>query len=175
MLAEWNWTVGEVVAAFGIRGEMKVRIESDFPDRFARLTKVCLRPRTGAARLFEVQTSRLHKGQALLKLEGVDRIEDVDVWRGAKVQIKREEAVALPQDAYYVSDLVGMEIVTKDGRTLGPLEKVLPYPGHDIWQAGEALIPAVKQIVVSVDPAARKIVIDPPEGMLPDEAPEVVE
>ena len=175
MLPEWNWTVGEVVAPFGIRGEMKVRLESDFPDRFARLKTVCLRPRRGEPKLFSVLGSRLHKGQVLLKLEGVDRIEDVDALRGALVQVKKEEAVALPAGSYYVSDLIGMEIVTKDGRSLGNLEKVLPNPGHDLWQVGEALIPAVKQIVLSVDREANRITVDPPEGMLPGDEAETVE
>ena len=169
MLSEWNWTVGEVVGTFGIRGELKVRIESDFPDRFARLKQVCLRPVNGEPQLLSVERARIHKGQVLLKLAGVDRIEDAEAWRGAAVQIKRGEAVELPRDAYYVSDLVGMDVFTKDGRSIGKLDKVLPYPAQDLWQVGEALIPAVKPIVVSVDPASRRITIDPPAGLLPDE------
>jgi 16S rRNA processing protein RimM len=175
MLPEWNWTVGEVVGAFGIRGEMKVRLESDFPDRFARLKTVCLRLPRGGARLVSIERSRLHKGQVLLKVEGIDRIEDVEPWRGAWVQVKQEQAVVLPADSYYVKDLVGMEVFTKDGRLLGKVDKVLPNPGHDLWQVGEALIPAVKQIVTSVDATSRRITIDPPEGMLPGEEPEAVE
>ena len=175
MLPEWNWTVGEVVGTFGIRGELKVRIESDFPDRFARLKRVCLRPKTGEPRLFAVEKTRLHKTQVLLKVEGVDRIEDAEAWRGALLQVKQEEAMPLPADSYYVKDLVGLEVVTKDGRVVGKIDRVLPNPGHDLWQVGEALIPAVKQIVISVDQAAKRVIIDPPEGLLPGEEPEVVE
>jgi 16S rRNA processing protein RimM len=169
MLNEWNWTVGEVVGAFGIRGEIKVRLLSDFPDRFARLSEVCLRPPKGEPALHQVEGARLHKGQVLLKLKAVNRIEDVDRWRGALVQTKREEAVSLDEGSYYVSDLVGMEVFTKDGRHIGKVDRVLPYPAQDLWQVGEALIPAVKPIVVSVDPAEKRIVIDPPEGLLPEE------
>jgi 16S rRNA processing protein RimM len=175
MLPEWDWTVGEVVGTFGIRGEMKVRMESDFPDRFARLKTVCLRPvkpKKGDPKLFTVESTRIHKGQVLLKLEGVNRIEDIEAWRGALVQVKKEEAVPLPEGAYYVNDLVGMEIFTKEGRSLGKLEKVLPYPAQDLWQVGEVLIPAVKPIVVSVDTVTRRIVVDLPAGLLPDEETE---
>jgi 16S rRNA processing protein RimM len=175
MLPEWNWTVGQVVGTFGIRGEMKVRIESDFPDRFAGMKQICLRPARGEPRLFRIETARLHKGAVLLKLEGVDRIEDVEPWRGARVQTKKEDAVRLPEDAYYFDELVGMEVFTRDGRRIGPIEQVLPYPAQDLWQVGEALIPAVKPIVVSVDRQARRIVIDPPEGLLPGEQAETVE
>ena len=171
-LEDWNWTVGVVVAPFGTKGEMKVRYETDFPDRFKKLKEVCLRNTRGAARLFPVSAFRDHKGQALLKLEGIDRIEAVDDWRQAKVQVRRTEAVSLPKDEYYTADIIGFEIFTADGRALGKLERVIPYPTYDLWAVGEALIPAVKEIVKEVDAAERRILVDPPAGMLPGEEPE---
>ena len=152
---------GEVVGVFGIKGEMKVRLETDFPDRFAKLKQVCLRPPAGNPEIREVRGARLHKGQVLLKLTGIDRIEDAERWRGAKVQVPREDAVPLPKGSYYAADIVGFEVVTPDGRSLGKLEKILPYPAHDLFQVGEALIPAVKEIVVEVDTAGRRIVVEP--------------
>jgi 16S rRNA processing protein RimM len=172
MLDEWNWTIGQVVSTFGLAGEMKVRIESDFPDRFAALEKVCLRPPKAAPRVFDIQRTRLHKGQLLLTVEGVGSIDEAQNWRGALLQIKRAEAVPLPENSYYSTDLVGMEVVTKEGRVLGKLEKILPYPAQDLFQVGEILIPAVKEIVLEVDVPGRRIVVDPPAGMLPGETPE---
>src|SRR5262249_31341337 len=134
MLDAWNWTIGEVVAPFGRIGELKVRLESDFPDRFARLKQVCLRPPAGAPRLFAVERARLHKGQVLLKVEGVESIGDAEAWRGARVQIPREEAVPLPEGSYYAGDLIGLDVVTQEGRMLGRLEKVLAYPAQDLLQ-----------------------------------------
>ena len=172
---EWNWTVGEVVAPFGRIGEMKVRLETDFPDRFARLKQVCLRPSKGEPRLFSIQQARLHKGQILLKVEGVESIDDAELWRGARVQTRREEAVPLPKNSYYASDLIGMEVVTQDGRVLGKLEKIWPYPAQDLFQIGEVLIPAVKEFVVDVDIEGRRITVAPPEGLLPGDSVETVE
>jgi 16S rRNA processing protein RimM len=172
---EWNWTVGEVVAPFGLIGEMKVKLETDFPDRFARLKQVCLRPAKGEPKLFKVQRARLHKGQILLKVEGVESIDAMEAWRGARVQIRRDEAVPLPQDSYYAADLVGMEVVTREGRVLGKLEKIWPYPAQDLFQVGEILIPAVKEFIVSVDVEGRRITVAPPEGLLPGESVETVE
>jgi 16S rRNA processing protein RimM len=178
MLDDWNWTVGVVVSAFGIRGEMKVRLETDFPDRFQSLKQVCLRGAFGAnkaASLYDVKGARLHKNQVLLSLVGIDKIEQVDELRGYAVQIRREEAVKLPANSYYSVDLVGMAVVTRQGRVLGKLEKILAYPAYDLFQVGEALIPAVKEIVIEVDTAGRRIVVDPPAGMLPGDEPETVE
>ena len=164
--------MGVVAAPFGTRGEIKVRYETDFPERFRKLKEVCLRSQRGAAQLFSVSSVREHKGQALLKLEGIERIEDVEAWRGAKVQIRRADAVKLPENEYYSADIVGFSVVTKDGRQLGKLERILPYPTYDLWVVGEALIPAVKEIVKSVDRESGQILIDPPAGMLPGEEPE---
>jgi len=175
MLDDWNWTVGEVAGVFGIKGEMKVRLETDFPDRFAKLKQVCLRPATGEPAIKQIRSARLHKGQVLLKLEGIDRIEEAEPWRGAKVQIPRADAVPLPQNSYYAADIVGMDVVTREGKPLGKLDKVLAYPAHDLFQVGEALIPAVKEIVLEVDTERRRIVVDPPAGLLPGDAPETVE
>jgi len=178
MLDEWNWTVGVVAGAFGIRGEMKVRLETDFPDRFNSLKQVCLRPVSGSARpagLYDVKGARLHKNQILLSLRGIDKIEQVEELRGFSVQIPRADAVKLPSNSYYAVDLVGMEVVTRQGRVLGTLDKVLPYPAYDLFQVGEALIPAVKEIVIEVNTVNRRIVVDPPAGMLPGDDPETVE
>jgi 16S rRNA processing protein RimM len=174
MLEEWNWTVGEITAPFGLAGEVKVRIESDFPDRFKRLKEVCLRPRIGEPKLFAVERARLHKRQALLKLRGIASIEEADRWRGAWVQVRRTDAVPLPGDSFYVSDLIGMEVVTADGNLLGTLDAVLSYPAQDLLQIGSILIPVVREFVLEVDTANRRIVVSPPAELLPDEEAEIV-
>lgn len=161
-----------MVAPFGTRGEIKVRYETDFPERFRKLKEICLRNPKGTAQIFKVEGVREHKGQALLKLAGIERIEDVDNWRQAKVQVRREEAVPLPKGEFYSADIVGFDVFTADGRNLGKLERILPYPAYDLWVVGEALIPSVKEIVKEVDAAERRILVDPPEGMLPGEEPE---
>src|SRR5215831_6209767 len=109
-LDEWTWTIGEVVAPFGRMGEVKVRYETDFPERFKELKEVCLRSEAGVPRLYSVENVRSHKGQALVKFKGVESINDANVLRGAKVQIPRAEAVALPGDSYYAADLIGAEV-----------------------------------------------------------------
>jgi 16S rRNA processing protein RimM len=167
---EWSWTIGTVVAPFGLLGEMKVRIESDFPDRYEGLEKVCLRLPKRAPLLFAVKRTRIHKGQVLLKVEGIDRIEDAEDWRGASVQIPRSQAVKLSEGSYYAVDLIGMDVVTREGRSLGKLENILPYPAQDLFKVGEILIPAVKEFILNVDIAGKRIVVALPEGLIPEPA-----
>ncbi len=177
-LAEWSLTVGEIVAPFGLQGEMKVRLETDFPDRFKRLKQICARPLGGTPRLFDVESTRLHKGQILLRLKGVDVIEDAEKLRNHFVQVRASDAVRLPADEFYIHDLLGCEVVLESGRVLGPLQNVLRGGANDIYVIGEGkdeiLLPAIKDVVRSVDTQARRIVVSPTPGLLPGEAEEAV-
>jgi len=172
---EWTWTVGHVVSLFGIRGELKIRIETDSPERFTTMKQVCLRRKSGVAQLFDVESGRLHKGQALLKLKGINSIEDAQLWRGTTVQVTRDQATPLDEGDYYVSDLIGIEVSTVSGKLIGKIEEVLPYPGHDLYKIGDVLIPAVRPIIANVDLTARTMLVDPPEGMLPGDDAETEE
>src|SRR5947207_12138689 len=134
---KWSRTVGEIVAPFGRIGEVKVRLETDFPDRFARLKQVCLRWPNGTFRLSEVESARLHKGQILLKLRGVDSIDEAERRRSARVQVRLDEASPLSADEFYIHDLLGCEVVTAGGRVLGPLTSVLRGPANDVYVVGE--------------------------------------
>jgi 16S rRNA processing protein RimM len=176
-LEDWNWTIGEIVAPFSRFGEVKVRLETDFPNRFEHLSQVCLRRATGEARLYRVKGVRFHKGQALLKLEGIDSISDAETLRNSLVQVRAEEAVTLPKNEFYIHDLLGCEVVTAEGRVLGPLSAVLRGGAHDIYVVGsgknEILLPVIKEVVREVDLMARRIVVTPTPGLLPGEAEEI--
>jgi len=167
----WTWTIGHVVATFGRHGEVRARILTDFPERFRELRRVCVRPPKGPARIYDVEATRFHRGCVLLKLAGVESIDDGELLRNADVQVRRDDAVPLEAGSFYNADLIGLQVVTKQGRVIGPIEDVLNYPGQDLMKIGDVLIPMVRQIVVSVDMDARRVVVDPPIGLLPDEEP----
>ena len=171
---EWSLTIGEIVAPFGLAGEVKVRMETDFPDRFARLKQICLRDAKGEGRLSEVESVRPHKGQILLKLRGIVSIDMAEGLRNNLIQVRPQDAVRLPQNEYYIHDLLGCEVITAEGRVLGPLTDVLRSPANDVYVVGkgkdEILLPVVRDVVQSVDLTARRIVVTPTPGLLPDEA-----
>ena len=175
-LPEWTLTIGEIVAPFGLAGEMKVRLETDFPERFTRLRIVCVRETSGQARLFDVENTRLHKTQVLLRLRGVDSIEDAEALRNAFVQVRAQDATRLPSNEFYIHDLLGCEVVTEQGRVLGSLTNILRGGANDVYVIGqgkdEVLLPAVKDVVRSVELTQRRIVVTPTPGLLPDDAPE---
>ncbi|HLK58665.1 MAG TPA: ribosome maturation factor RimM [Chthonomonadaceae bacterium] len=171
--AEWSLTIGEIVAPFGLAGEVKVRLETDFPDRFSRLKQIFLRDARGNGRLAEVESVRPHKGQILLKIRGIVSIEQAETLRNHRVQIRPQDAVRLPPNEFYIHDLLGCEVVTSKGQVLGPLTDVLRGTANDVYVVGqgkgEILLPVVSDVVQSVDLAARRIVVTPTPGLLPED------
>ncbi len=167
----WNLTIGTIGSPFGIRGEMKVRIDTDFPERFMDLDKVCLRQTDDTAAIHSVESVRFHKGQALLKVAGCDSIDQADNYRGALVLIPMENAVKLQPDEFYVHDLVGCSVVARGGRKLGTLRDILRSGANDIYVVdgpyGEVLLPAIKSVVKHVDVQQRVITIELMEGLAP--------
>ncbi|MBC7528573.1 MAG: 16S rRNA processing protein RimM [Chthonomonadaceae bacterium] len=175
--SEWTLIVGEIVAPFSRFGEVKVNLLTDFPERFERLKQVSIRSSYGDTRLMPVQTARLHKGQILLKLKGVETMNDAENLRGYIVSVRQSDAVPLASNEFYIHDLLGCEVVTEDGQTLGKITNILSNPANDIYVVGagkdEILLPAVRDVIKSVDIAARRVVATPTPGLLPGEAEEV--
>lgn len=176
-LEEWNLIIGEIVAPFGLAGEVKVRLETDFPDRFTRLKQVCLRWPTGKAALHDIEGVRFHKGQVLLKLRGIVSIDAAETLRNALVQVRSHEAVPLPANEYYIHDLLGCEVVTIEGRRLGEVTSVLRSDANDVFVIGqgkeEILLPMVRDVVQNVDVVARRIRVALTPGLLPGDAEEI--
>ncbi|MCL5283844.1 MAG: ribosome maturation factor RimM [Armatimonadetes bacterium] len=166
---KWDWTIGRVVGVFGRRGELKILPETDWPNRFDSIEKALFRDEKGAGRVLTVTDARYHKNWVLLHLEGVDDIDAAETFRGCLVQVPRSEAVVLPADSFYISDLLGAEVITIEGRRIGVVDAVLQGTANDVFQVGEALIPAIKEVIKEVDVGHRTIRVELIPGLLPDE------
>lgn len=160
--------IGLVVRPFGVRGEVKVRVLTDVPDRFDDLADVTLARVDGSRTVARVLSARPHQGHVLVRFKGVETLADAEALRGAEVRTDAADRPPLEADTYYTSDLIGMEVRLSNGARLGRVEDILRYPAQDLLVVGEALIPAVRAIVTNVDMSARVITIDPPDGLLPD-------
>ena len=159
--------VGRIVAPWGVGGEVKVAIETDFPERFQRLERVCLGEK---ATSFVLEGARLHKGHALLKLEGCDDRDTAEKLRGQLVQIPIEEAMPLGEGEYYVYQIVGLDVWTAEGEHLGRVSEVLFTGANDVYvvqgEKGEILIPAVEDVVLEVDLAGGRLTVELMEGLI---------
>lgn len=160
-------TIATVLAPRGIRGELKVRIETDFPERFALLTRVYLGPEH---RPFDFEGFRQYKGHGLLKLKGCDDRTAAEGLRGMEVQIPLQEAMPLGPGEYYEYQIEGLAVWTEDGEHLGVVEEVLFTGSNAVYVThgprGEVLIPALKDVVLEVDLEAGRMVVRLPPGLL---------
>jgi len=164
--------IARTVKAFGIRGEVAAEILTDFPERFADVEGVVLR-RGGEQREATLEGHRFHKGRVLLKFAGVDTMSGAELLVGFDVVVADDELFELPEgeDLYYDFDLVGCEVVSTSGEAIGTVESVMRTGAHELLSVRrpggrEALVPFVDEICVEVDVAARRIVVELPEGLL---------
>lgn len=157
----------------GVRGEMRVAPETDFPERLAGLREAYL-IRGGRPSPVIVEAVRQTADAVLVKIAGVATPEAAGAWRGALLAVPREAAAPLPEGRYFVFDVIGMAVATDGGDALGVVEEVIRTPGNDVFVVrgprGEVLVPAIASVVLAVDAGSRRIVIHPLPGLL-DEAP----
>lgn len=161
-------TIGRIERSFGVRGEARVRSLSDVPGRFDHLHEVTLVASNGKSLVTRVTHVRSGGPTLIVGFDAFTTPEQVAEFRGGLVQVPRGDSPALPTDHYYQCDLIGMVVQDEAGTVLGRLEDVLAFAENQAFlvrQDGkELLIPAAKQLVVSVDVAGRVMTVRLPEG-----------
>ena len=165
--------LGRIIGVHGLAGDVAVRTENDDPMNLARYRSFrWLEPggRPGKDRTLELIDCRVHRTAALVRFEGVTDRDQAEELVGGTLAIPREDLLPAPEGTVYVADLIGLEVVTKGGQAVGTLTAVYPGAGHDVYgvekEGREVLIPAVEPIVVELDMDARRLTIDPPDGLL---------
>ena len=160
--------MGLVTGAHGLRGELRVRPETDFPERFARTPEVWVVPPRGEPGLRRITGSRLHsgKGLVLLRLEGVEDRDTALAFRGAQLYVRESDLVPLAEGQYYEFQIRGLAVVTEDGRDLGPVIDILHTGANDVYETPTALIPAIESVLREVDLEQGRLVIRWVEGLL---------
>lgn len=168
-------TVGRIGRAHGIRGEVSVEVRTDTPDlRFADGARLTTEP-AGAGPLV-VGHSRWHSGRLLVRFAGVSDRAVAEGLRGVLLlaDVGEGERPDDP-DEFFDHQLLGLRAVTTAGDDVGEITDVLHLPGQDLLvisraDDSETLVPFVADIVPEVDLAAKRVVLDPPVGLLGDEA-----
>jgi 16S rRNA processing protein RimM len=167
MSADQLVVIGEAVRPFGIRGEVKIRPFTASLEAFEK-SSVLVFDET-PYRLLRV---RFHKGAALASLEGIDTPEKAGELVGCLVKTDIENLPPKEEDEYYWSELIGMKVLTDDGRDLGLITNIIETGANDVLQVegayGEVLIPMIDGVVLDVDTKDGKMIVDPLEGLIPD-------
>lgn len=164
---------GKIINKRGLSGELKIESYCDSPQAFCSFKKVYLKP--NAAEPLKILSAKLYGGFAYIRLEGVDTAEKADALRGKLVYIHRDD-LELDGDSVFIDDILELPVFDADnGARYGILKEVFNRGASDIYrvcsEANEYLIPAVKDIVVRIDPESG-IYIRPIPGLI-DEAEEI--
>ena len=162
--------VGQIVNTNGLKGLLKINPFTDDITRFERLKTILVDHKKELLE-FEIESVRYQKKQALLKLKGIDTIEEAEKYREDYLKIKRNKEEKLPEDTYYIVDLIGLDIYTENGELLGKLDDIFSTGSNDVYvvknsEGKQILLPAISDVIKNIDLEQKKIVVNLIEGLL---------
>jgi len=162
--------IAKIAKPRGLKGEVVADLLTDFPERFEGLEEVTAVGADGGLSELKIENAWFQNGRVVLKFQGVDSIDAAEEWRNAEICVAESEAVELESDQFYDWQLAGCEVKTVTGEAIGNVREVMRTGGtENLVVAGETrdfLIPFAETICVEVDIAGKRIVVDPPEGLL---------
>jgi 16S rRNA processing protein RimM len=161
--------LGEIVATHGIEGWLKLNpYNPNSPTVFS--AREIILESDGVRSPQRLQAVKPHKKQLLIRIEGVDGIDEAKQWIGSIVSVAETQLEPLGPDEYYYYQVVGLDVFDTEGNRIGKITRLTSTPAGDLYvvegEAKEHLIPVTKEIVEKIDFDSGKIIINPPEGLL---------
>ena len=156
--------VGFVRGPHGLNGELRVEPLTDHPHRFQAGATL-----QAGDRSYTVRGSRMHQKALLLQIEGIDTRGQAEALRDLLFEVPESELPALGEGEYYRYQLIGMEVVDREGQSLGRIAEVLDTGANDVYavrnEEGELLLPAIDTVIREVDVADGRMVVEVPSGL----------
>lgn len=162
---------GKIVGTHGIRGMVRVQAWSDSGEFLTNFNRFFLTP-DGGNELKSVKIQP-HGGVVLVAFKGINTVEQAESLRGKTLYISRDD-ITLPEGRYFIDDLIGCEVFDADsGEKYGEISEVSQTGANDVWhiKSGEKeyLLPAIDEVIVTVDPKNERLEIRPMKGIFDDE------
>ncbi|SHI72111.1 16S rRNA processing protein RimM [Dethiosulfatibacter aminovorans DSM 17477] len=158
--------VGKIVNTHGLKGEVKCIYLTDEMERFDDFDHVYIED---TKERLDIESARYMKGMVYLRFKGFDNINLVEKYKNKYIIIDETQMKTLDEDSYYVSDLIGLEVYDMEGNYLGKITYVYQTGANDVYELNrnkELLIPAIKEVVKSVDISKGRMTIKKIEGLL---------
>ena len=153
-------SIGQIINSHGIHGELKVYPLTDDVRRFKSLKRVFIDNNEK-----KVVWCKFNNDKVILKIEGIETIEDALCLKNKYIDVLREDAVSLKEGTYYIADLIGCTVYDTDKKELGKISEVLQTGSNDVYWVkgnnGDLLVPALKSVVVSIDTEKEEVYIKP--------------
>jgi len=161
--------IGQIVNTFGIKGQVKVAPFTDDIERFEELKKVYIVNKKNRIEA-EIENVKYHKNMVLLKFKGLDKIEDVEMYKNCYLEIDRKDGRPLEEGVYYIVDLLGLDVYTDEEIHLGKVDDIYNTGSNDIYVVKDELgkqilLPAIKDVIKKVDLENKKIIVHIIEGL----------
>ena len=162
--------IARAVKVLGLKGEIVAELYTDFPERFEDVEQLVLVSPGGERTVKQLEDYWFQNDRVVLKLAGYNDVEAAKQLVGYVFAVPEQDRVSLPEDYYYDWELEGCEVRVGD-EIIGKVSSVLRTGGAEILvitdeKGSERLVPLAESIVVEIDPVAKMIVVDPPEGLL---------
>jgi len=162
--------IGRISNTHGVRGEVKVIPLTDDPERFNELEWVFI-DKKGSMQKHDVENVKFFKESVILKLSGINTMDEAETLKNCYVLVDRANAVKLPDDTYFICDLIGSSVYDENGKLLGTLEDIFKTGSNDVYvvkskSGKEILIPALKSVVNGIDIENKRIDVIVPKGLL---------
>lgn len=167
------YNVGKIVNTHGIRGELKVLPQTDFPEeRFAKGSELVIADADNRETVpVRVEAARLHKNAYIVKLSGYDNINDVEKYKGRMLKVSEEHLADLEEGEYYYHEIVGCRVVTEEGDELGTITEILTPGANHVWvverpKGKPVLLPVIDEVILDVDVKEKRVTVHLMEGLL---------
>ncbi len=164
-------TIGQLINTHGVKGELKATALTDNPDRFKKLKWVYIQKQNETLEKYKIAGVKFFKHFVILKFEGIDSIEAAEKLKGLYMKVDRENAVKLPKDSFFITDIIGLNVYDENNTLLGKLTDVIQTGSNDVYtvkddSGKEILIPALRSVVKEVSIQDGRISVILPKGLL---------
>ncbi len=162
--------IGQIVNTNGLKGWLKINPFTDSITKFESLKSILVEHKKELLE-FKIEGVRFRKNQVFLKLKGIETIEEAEKFREDYIKIQRDSLEKLPEDTYYIADLIGLDVYTLKQEFLGKLYDIFPTGSNDVYvvkdgEGKQILLPAIKDVIKEIDLKNKKIIVDTIKGLL---------
>lgn len=166
---EGYFEIGKVAGTHGIKGTLRVFPTTQSPERFELLKEIIVEHK-GEKKTYQIEKISYHKKFVLVNVKEIKDINEAELLKGATILIPESLALPLEENEYYMRDLYGVLVYTREGEFLGEIVEIYETGANDVYAVKkenekELLIPAIKQCILDVDTANRKMTVKLLEGL----------
>ncbi len=167
---EEYFEIGQIVNTSGLKGVLKIKPFTDDIKKFSNLKTIYIKTKNDLTE-FKIEQVRYVKNMVMLKLAGIDTVEEAEKYRNLYIKILRDQEEELEEGSYYVVDILGCKVNTDTNQELGKVVDVFQTGSNDVYvvkdeQGKQILLPAIKQVIKNVDVKNKIIIVHLLEGLV---------